>query len=87
MNPILAKMGQTQKVSPLQNLKQIKQMWKMFSSMGNPNEALTQAMQNNPKVQEVNDLINQAGGDPKKAFYDLCKEKGVDPEDILDIMR
>ena len=44
-------------------------------------------MQNNPRVQEVNDLINKAGGDPEKAFRDLCAEKGVDPEEIISILK
>lgn len=33
------------------------------------------------------DLINQSGGDPKAAFYKLAQEKGIDPQQILDMLK
>ena len=43
--------------------------------------------QNDPRMKQVYDYINSCGGDPKKAFYMLAKQKGVDPEVILNQAR
>ena len=48
---------------------------------------LNQMMQNNPQYKQVMDYVNQNGGDPQKAFYAMAKEKGVNPEDILNQLR
>ena len=48
---------------------------------------LNQIMQNNPKMQEVNELIKQNGGNAEKAFRAKAKEMGVDPNDILNMFR
>lgn len=42
-----------------------------------------QLMQNNPQMKQVMDLIKAAGNDPKRAFYALAEQKGVDPDEIL----
>lgn len=42
--------------------------------------------QQNPQMQQVMNLVNQAG-DPKTAFYKMAEEKGVDPEQILSMLR
>jgi hypothetical protein len=33
------------------------------------------------------EVINQHGGDPKKAFYDIAKERGIDPDKILNQLK
>lgn len=42
--------------------------------------------QQNPQMQQVMNLVNQTG-DPKTAFYKMAEEKGVDPEQILSMLR
>lgn len=34
-------------------------------------------------MQQVMQIVNQYGGDPKKAFYAMAEQKGVDPNAIL----
>ena len=53
----------------------------------NPQMMINQLMAQNPNMKQVMDIINQAGGDPKKAFYDLAEQKGVNPQDILDMLK
>ena len=48
---------------------------------------LKQALADNPKVQEVNKLIEEAGGDPEKAFRNKAAEMGVNPEDFVNAMK
>ena len=47
---------------------------------------LGQMMQNNPKMKEVQDLINQYG-DPEKAFKAKAQEMGVDPNEIINMLK
>ena len=69
------------------NLRQIKGMMDMVRTAGNPQAMLSQMMQQNPQMKQVMDAVNQYGGDPKKAFYSLCQQKGVDPNEILNMLK
>ena len=48
---------------------------------------LRQLANSNPQMQQVLDVIQNAGGDPRRAFYELAQQKGVDPQEILDMMK
>ena len=69
------------------NLTQIKNMMNLVRSAGNPQAMLQSLIQSNPQMQQVMSLINQAGGDPKAAFYQLAQDKGIDPDQILAMLR
>ena len=45
---------------------------------------IQQALQRNPQVQQ---LIQLSNNDPKQAFYNLAEQKGINPNDILDILK
>lgn len=55
----------------------LKQLISLYKN--NPN----QFMQANPQFQQVTQFVNQNGGNPKEVFYQLAKQKGVDPSSIL----
>ena len=80
MNPILQRMQ-----TP--NLNQIRNMMNTVKNAGNPQAMLMNMAQNNPRIKQAMDVINQSGGDPQKAFYALAEQKGVNPEDILSQLR
>ena len=86
MNPLLQKLS-TQQANPFQNIAQIKKTWDLINSMGNPQEAINQIMASNPKVREINKLIEEAGGDPEKAFRMKAQEMGVNPDDFINAMK
>lgn len=69
------------------NLEQIKQMMNLVRLSSNPKMALQSMIQSNPQMQNVINYINQNGGDAKAAFYNLARQKGVDPEQVLNILR
>lgn len=48
---------------------------------------LTQMASNNPQLREVMTYVNQNGGDAKKAFYQMAQQKGVNPDEILAILK
>lgn len=56
-------------------------------SARNPNAMLSLLAKKNPALGTVMQLVQKSGGDPKKAFYELAAQKGVNPEDILSQLR
>ena len=66
---------------------QIRQMISMVKSAGNPQLMLNQLMQNNPQMQQVMQIVQKYGGDANKAFYALAEEKGINPQEILDLLK
>ena len=65
------------------NIGQIKQMMQMVRSAGNPQAMVQNMAQNNPQMKQAIDFIKQNGNAPKRAFYALAQQKGVDPDEIL----
>ena len=79
---ILQQLGSKLTVPP-----QVRQMIAMIKSAGNPQLMLNQLMQSNPQMQQVMQIVQKYGGDPNKAFYALAEEKGINPQEILDLLK
>ena len=79
-NPMMATLMQN-KLGPM------KQAVNMAKSLGNPQMMLQQMFSNNPNYAQAQQLIQQSGGDARKAFYTLAQQMGVDPEQILSSIR
>ena len=63
-------------------LDQIKQAAQLANAMRNPNAALASFAQQNPLVQQAQQIAAQYGGDYDKAFLSLCQQNGIDPTDL-----
>ena len=84
VNPMLNLLNQSQGgLSQLKNLNKLKDMMNILKNSDNPYALLQAFINQNPKMQQVMNYINQNGGDPRSAFYKMAKEKGVDPNEIL----
>ena len=59
----------------------------VVQSASNPQQAFTQMLQGNPNVKAMMDIVNRHGGDPQKAFYAEAQRLGVDPEQVLSMLR
>ena len=70
-NPMMAALFQNSPVNKAMSAVQ---------TVSNPNAMIQQLLQQNPRVQQ---LIQQNGNDPKRAFYALAQQMGVDPEQFL----
>ena len=79
MNPIISQMN-AGKINP----QQVKQMWNNLKTISNPQQAIQQALQNNPQLQQLMQMCNN---DPKQAFYNLAQQKGIDPDYILNMLK
>ena len=44
---------------------------------------INQAAAGNPTLRDIITLVNSSGKDPRALFYEMAKQKGVDPEAIL----
>ena len=58
-----------------------------IKTAANPQAALNMMVMNNPQMKQVMDIVNQYGGDPMQAFTAVAKENGMDPEEILGMLR
>ena len=66
--------------SPTRNLSFLSKI----KAMKNPQAFLQNAIQQNPQMQA---LLKAYNGDAKQAFYALAKQKGVDPNEILNALK
>ena len=55
----------------------------MFKAVNNPQQMVNQMINNNPQVKQIIDQY----GDPKTAFYKLAEQKGINPDDILNMLK
>lgn len=79
-NPMLAALNQS-RMNPIKNMMQ------MMKSAGNPQMMLQQMISQNPQIRQAVQYVNDNGGNAEKAFYRLAKEKGVNPNDILQALK
>lgn len=69
------------------NLSQIKQMMQTINSASNQQIALQNAVNSNPQMKQVMNLIQQNGGDPKQTFYKLAQQRGINPDEIINMLK
>ena len=68
-------------------LQNIRQMMGMINASQNPQLMMNQLLSGSPQLKQVMDTVNQLGGDPKTAFFKLAEQKGVDPKEILNMLK
>ena len=68
-------------------MSRVKQMIGMVNDSQNPTALLNQMMANNPQLKQIMDVVQQNGGDPKTAFYSMADKMGVDPQEILNMLK
>ena len=71
---------------PPSNLGQIKGLLNMMKTGGNPQGMVQSMLQNSPQGGEIVKYLNAHGGDARAAFYDMAKQKGVDPNTVLNML-
>ena len=67
------------------NIAPIKNMMQMLNGAQNPQAALQMLAQKNPQMAQVMQLVG--GRNPQEVFYELCRQKGVNPDDILNQLK
>lgn len=83
---ILQQLGMNSQQMP--DLEPIRKTIQTLKAAKNPQALMQQMMmQKNPGMQQALSYIQQHGNDPKKAFESLAKEKGFDPEEIINLLK
>jgi hypothetical protein len=68
---------------PTNNLSTITSMLK---GVKNPTDMLMNMAKNNPQANMILNAM-KSGGNPKDMFYELAKQRGVNPEEIINIAK
>jgi hypothetical protein len=85
---ILQQLNQRTNIPTIQNnLAQLKSMIGMIKNANNPQALLDNMITQNPQVKQAMDYVNAHGGDPKRAFEELARERGINPDDIHKIIQ
>lgn len=69
-----------------QNFQNINNIMQLAKSGNNPSALLNAAGMNNPEIQKVAQQLKN-GTDPKTLFYELCQQKGINPDTILNQLK
>lgn len=80
LNPMIAQMQSG-------ILGQIKNMMSVVKSSPNPQAAMLAMAKQNPQLRQAYEYVNANGGDPKQAFYKMAQEKGIDPNEIINMIK
>ena len=64
------------------NMHSFQQMYQMIMNSRNPIQLFEQMSSNNPHLQPIVNALKN-GANPQSLFYDLCKQRGVDPNAFL----
>lgn len=68
----------------IQNMQKIVNAIKMAK---NPQATINNMIANNPQMQQAINYVNNNGGNPKAAFEKLAKERGFDPNQIINMLK
>ena len=59
----------------------------MVKAAKNPQAMMQMMAQQDPQISQVMNFVQQNGGDPKTAFYKLAEQRGVNPDEVLQMLR
>jgi len=79
-----------QQLNPQNNLlknNNLKNLINTFKTSSNPQQLLTNLINNNPQMQSIYTLLQNSNKNPKELFYELANQRGIDPETILNLLK
>ena len=65
----------------------MKQMLNAIRSSKNPQQLFMNMAQQNPQLKQILTTINSSGKSPKELFYEVAKQKGIDPNQIINMLQ
>ena len=65
----------------------VRQMMSMVRTAQNPQLMLNQIVMNNPQMKQVMDLVQKHGGDPMTALRKEAEAAGINPEEIMGMLK
>ena len=65
-------------------MEQIKNTISMMKNAGNPQALVEQMLNQNPQVKN---FLAQNNNDPRQAFYSMANQMGINPDDVLSMLK
>ena len=65
----------------------IKSMMNKIKFAVNPNQAMADMINSNPRLLQLFTTLKNNGGSAQEFFYEMAKLKGVNPDDILNQLK
>lgn len=62
---------------------QLRQMVQLYKNSKNPMLAMQNMLEQNKELKTVMNFVNRNGGNAQQLFYELAREAGVDPQEVL----
>ena len=87
MNSLYQQMMTNQNQLLPNNVQQMKQLATVFKNARNPQQLLMNMANQNPQVKQVMTMIQNSNKSPKDLFYEVAKQKGIDPNQILNLLQ
>lgn len=88
MNPLMSAMGGTAParggINP-QTIQQVRRMMNILRGAANPQQAVMRAAQMNPALGAAVRMCQ--GRSPKDVFYEQCRQHGVNPDDVINMLQ
>lgn len=84
MNPLFGG-GNQMNPQMLQSIQQIKGLMNQMKSIQNPNLAIQQMAEQNPQMKQILQMCQ--GQNPKDVFYSMCQQQGIDPEQVIKLLK
>lgn len=85
MNNLYQQLTQNQPLP--NNLQQIKQMANLFKNAKNPQQLISNMVNQNPQMRQMMNTLQNSGKSPKDLFYEMAKQKGIDPNQIINMLQ
>ena len=80
MNPLYQQLNQLSNSS-------LKRLISSFKNSSNPQEFLNSYIKNNPQMQNIYSMIQNSNKSPKELFYQIAQQKGINPEEFLEMFK
>ena len=70
------------------NISKVRNMMNLVKSNSNPAQALHDMAQSNPQLNQVMSMMNNSGGkSAKDLFYSQAQKMGIDPDQIINMLK
>lgn len=62
-------------------------MIRMVKTAKDPSGAMQEMINNNPQAKQIIEMAQQTGMSYKDLFYSLAQQQGVNPDDIINMLK
>lgn len=80
-------MGQQNQSFQNNNLSSIKNMFNMLKGQSNPMQIIKNMASQNPQVSQVLNMLNGSGMSAKDLFMQTAQQMGIDPNQIINMLK